>query len=79
MKTIVAIPMASYQSILSRFPIKSPEYALLKNGVVTEQGGSQVVNILCDEKRADNLCYLINRISPEFISAIHKVTLPHDS
>jgi hypothetical protein len=78
MKMIVIIPMPSYSSLLSRCEISSPDYLLLKNGIVQSRQGVDEVSLLCDESQAKRILDFVARVAPEHASAIRQINLPPD-
>ena len=79
MKVMVIIPMPSYSSLLGRCEINSPEYVLLKNGVVQTREGADEVNLLCEENQAKKIVDFVTRVAPEHASAIRQLNLPPDA
>ena len=79
MKVMVIIPMSSYSSLLGRCEINSPEYGLLKNGIVETREDVDEVNLLCDESQAKRLVDFATRVAPEHASAIQRINLPPDA
>jgi hypothetical protein len=79
MKVMVTIPMASHSSLLGRCEINSPEYGLLKNGIVQTREGVDEVNVLCDESQAKRIIDFVARVAPEHASAIRQINLPPDA
>ncbi len=78
MKVIVVIPIISWETLLKQCPVPSPEYRMLANGIVEGQNGNRLVNILCEEKQADDLRDFVATVAPEILPAIQKVSLPVD-
>jgi hypothetical protein len=77
-KIRVDIPMEAYLLCVTRCGIKSPEYRMLKNGVVSRDAeGNEVVQILCDHERAKMILEMIAQLCPEALSHIqHRLDLP---
>lgn len=79
MKLMVIIPMSAYSSLLDRCEINSPEYGLLKNGIVESREGVDQVNLLCNESQAKGIMDFVARVAPDHASAIQQTNLPSDA
>jgi dUTPase len=66
MKVIVEIPMEAYLLCVTRCGLTSPEYLMLKNGIVQRDSeGNEVVQILCNRERAKVLLETVAKVCPE--------------
>ena len=71
MKVLIDIPMESYLLCVTRCGLKSPEYLMLKNGVIErDTEGREIVQILCDRARAKMVLETIVKLCPESLSHI---------
>jgi dUTPase len=78
MKVIVEIPMEPYLLCVTRCGFKSPEYLMLKNGIVQrDSDGHEVVQILCTRERAKIILEAVAKVCPEALSSIqHRLDVP---
>lgn len=73
MKIIVEIPLDAYTLCLTKFKLRSPEYLLLRNGVIVrDDDGAQLVQILCDAEKLPAILAMINDICPEFSDQVRQ-------
>ena len=74
MKTVVTVPVQSYNALLGRCLLASREYAILRNGVLSHGTGdaSEVasVRILCEPEDAQRIFSLAARVYPAAVSYI---------
>ena len=71
MKMMVVIPIEAYNAILEKCDSTSPEYSVLKNGVVTRnRQGNEEVEILCDAAGAKRMMDFAATGCPEVIPFI---------
>lgn len=67
------IPIEPYLLCTTRCGIKSSEYILLKNGIVSRNDdGHEVVQILCDRDRAKRILEAIAHLCPEALPQIQQ-------
>jgi hypothetical protein len=67
---IVEIPIAIYLRCVGKFTRQSPQYSLLKNGIVVyDENGAVVVRILCGAEKLDLLKHMF-AIRPDFLAKI---------
>lgn len=78
MKQMLIIPKTPYLSLIGRFDLKSPEYAMLKNGIVDHTEHGEVVEIFCDDERVKSIVDLVARVAPDLLPSIKQVNLPPD-
>jgi hypothetical protein len=71
------IPMEAYLLCMTRCGVKSPEYTMLKNGIVARDAeGKEVVQILVDRERAKRILEMIAQLCPEALPQIqHRLGL----
>jgi hypothetical protein len=73
MKLLIDIPMDQYSGFLGKCDVLSPEYEMLKNGVITGDGEQHAaVEFLCRIDDAKRLLDLATRIYPETASRIEQ-------
>lgn len=73
MKVIIDIPIESYLLCVTRCGVKSPEYLMLKNGIIQRDAeGNEVVQILCDSERAKVILELVASLCPEALLNIQR-------
>lgn len=71
MRLIIEIPMDTYLLCVTRCGIKSPEYLMLKNGiVVSDAAGNEIVRILCNHERAKLILEKIAEFCPENLARV---------
>jgi len=71
-KFIIKVPMAAYVRCLAKCGEKSPEYALLRNGVVLNDGKrKEMLHIRCDAEKAEVIRSILARECPEFLDGVH--------
>ena len=78
MNVMLVIPMIPYSTLLSRCAITSPEYLLLKDGLIEHHDNQDEVEILCDGEQARLIIDLVTRVAPGLRSAIREIKLPPD-
>jgi hypothetical protein len=67
---IVEIPIAIYLRCVGKFTRQSPQYSLLKNGIVVyDENGAVVVRILCGAETLELLKHMF-AIRPDFLAKI---------
>jgi hypothetical protein len=67
---IVEIPIAIYLRCVGKFTPRSPQYSLLKNGIVVyDENGAVVVRILCGAETLESLKHTF-AIRPDFRAKI---------
>jgi dUTPase len=72
-KVMIDIPMESYLLCMTRCGLKSPEYLMLKNGVIVRDSeGTEVVQILCNRERAKMILEAIAALCPESLSRVEQ-------
>jgi hypothetical protein len=79
MKVLVTIPVAVYHQLLSLYELSSPDYAILKNGVVRgidDDDDEKAVNIFCDADSAKKLLAWATQVDPAAASQITVDTHP---
>ena len=65
--------MDQYSGFLGKCDISSPEYEMLKNGLITRDGEQRAaVEILCELEDAKRLLDLASRIHPETAPRLEK-------
>jgi hypothetical protein len=72
MKIIVVIPIEHYDPFLGKCAIPSPEYQMLKNGLITHGAGEKpvAVEIRCDLEKAKGLREFAARVYPDLVPSI---------
>jgi hypothetical protein len=71
MRVILEIPLDVYHLCLTRFPLNSLEYRLLKNGVVVRNDrGEEVIHVLCEPEMARAIRMLFAAACPEALDRI---------
>ena len=71
MRTVFEIPIEVYHLCLTRFGLRSREYALLQNGVIArDENGNESVQILCDEEAAQLIRTKFNELCPDLVHQI---------
>jgi hypothetical protein len=75
MDVILEILIRDYHLCLSRLPLNSSEYHMLRNGVVERnEKGDEVVHILCDQSSAQAILKLFAIHCPEVIDRIRQLS-----
>lgn len=73
MRTVFEIPLDIYHICLTRFGLRSREYAILQNGVITrDDSGNEFVQILCDEQAAQLVRAKFNDACPDLVDRIRE-------
>jgi hypothetical protein len=71
-KFLIEIPMNAYVHCLAKLDEKSPEYLLLRNGIVVRDEPHKVmVHICCDADKAREIRRIVAKESPEFLDELH--------
>jgi hypothetical protein len=74
MRVIIEIPLDDYHLCMTRFPLNSPEYRMLKNGIVVRNDRDQeVVHILCEPETALAIRKLFAVGCPEAVDRIKEL------
>ncbi len=74
MRIILEILLNDYHLCLTRFPLNSPEYRTLKNGIqVRNNRGEEVIHILCDVEMAAAVRNLFAQACPEALERIREI------
>ena len=80
MKTLIAMPIATYQGLLGRCLLASREYAILKNAIIshvpTNAREGNMVEIFCDIEDAQLLLDLAKRAFPVAVADIETSLSP---
>jgi hypothetical protein len=73
LKIILEIPLDAYTLCLTKFKLRSPEYLLLRNGVIVrDDQGAQLVQILCDVDKVPAILAMIDDVCPEFSDQVRQ-------
>jgi hypothetical protein len=73
MKVILEIPIDTYMICLMRFRLRSREYQMLRNGIISrDDRGDEIVEILCDAEKAKFMRNIIADLCPESLSKINQ-------
>jgi hypothetical protein len=73
-RVILEVPLADYHLCLTRLPLNSPAYKLLKNGVVVRNDkDEEVVHILCETTMAVEIWRAFRRGCPEALDRIREL------
>ena len=76
-KFLVEIPMDAYVRCLARFDEESPEYLLLRKGVVVENHPHKsVVHLRCEADRIPLIKRILATARPEFLEDVHYYSDP---
>ena len=68
---LIEIPMDAYARCLAKCDEESPEYVLLRSGIVLQDDPHKVmVHIRCDGARARLLRRILTKECPEFMDAV---------
>jgi hypothetical protein len=71
-KCLIKMPMHSYARCLAKCDEKSPEYVLLKNGVILGDDPHKVmIHIRCDVDKARLIRRIVAKECPEFLDELH--------
>ena len=71
MKVVVKIPLGLHSDLVSRCELKSPEYRLLKNGIIEDDADrSRAVHILCATDIAQKILKLAGFFFPQKVDEI---------
>ena len=69
---LIEIPMDAHARCLAKCDEKSPEYVLLRNGIVVRDDPHKVmVNIRCDADKAGLIRRILATECPEFLDEVH--------
>jgi hypothetical protein len=73
MKIIFEIPMRVYQLCGTRFGLRSKEYSILQNGVISrDASGSEFVQILCDADSAGLIREKLAEVCPDAAAQVRE-------
>jgi hypothetical protein len=73
MRIIFEIPIDVYHLCLTRFGLRSREYAILQNGVIMrDDAGNEFVHVLCDEEAAQLIRAKLNEACPDLLHRIRE-------
>jgi hypothetical protein len=73
MDILVEIPIDAYLLCIAMLKLRSPEYLLLRNGIiVSNEQGDRVLQILCNANSAHRIINIISDVCPEFSSKIRQ-------
>ena len=76
MKVLIEMPPEQYELFAAECDIKSPEYSILKNAIVSRHSDTgsdgRAVNLLCDETEAAQLLQAARQLYPDAIAPIAK-------
>src|SRR5688572_15962399 len=71
-RLLIKIPMDTYVRCLAKCDEKSPEYVLLRNGIVLHEDPRKVmVHIRCDADKARLIRRILAKHCPEFSDDVH--------
>ena len=74
MKSILEIRLEDYHLCVTRFPLNSPEYKHLQNGVqVRNDRGQQVIHVLCDPEMLSAIRQLFAKFCPEAAARLREI------
>jgi hypothetical protein len=66
------MPMDAYVRCLAKCDEKSPEYLLLRNGIVLREDPHKVmVHIRCDAEKANTIRRILAKECPEFLNEVN--------
>jgi len=71
MKVLIAMSPEHYELFAAECDIKSPEYSILKNAIVSRDDG-RAINLLCDENEATQLLQAARQLYPAAADPIAK-------
>ena len=73
MRIVFEIPLEIYHVCLTRFGLRSREYAIMQNGVIVQDDrGREFVEILCDEEDAQLIRTRISEVCPDLAPQIRE-------
>ena len=76
-KCLIEMPMHAYARCLAKCHEKSPEYVLLRNGIVLGEDPRKVmVHIRCDVDKARLIRRIVAKECPEFLDELHVYSDP---
>jgi hypothetical protein len=74
MKTILEILLEDYYLCVTRFPLNTPEYKFLQNGIqVRNDRGQQVIHVLCDAAMLAAIRQLFAEFCPESAARLREI------
>ena len=74
MKTVLEILLTDYHLCVTRFPINSPEYKMIQNGIqVRNDHGQQVIHVLCDPEMLLAIRSLFAQYCPEAATRLREI------
>jgi hypothetical protein len=69
---LIEVPMDAYARCLAKCDEKSPEYMLLRNGIILRDSPHKVmVHIRCDADKARAIRRILTKECPEFLEEVH--------
>ena len=74
MRVIIELPLDDYHLCMPRFPMNSPEYRMLKNGIVVRNDrNEEVIHIRCERETGLALRKLFADACPEAVYRIKEL------
>ena len=74
MKTVLEILLTDYHLCVTRFPLHSPEYKALQNGItVRNDRGKQVIHVLCDQEMLTAIREMFAKYCPEAAARLREI------
>ena len=71
MNVLIEMSPEQYELFVAECDIKSPEYSILKNAIVSREDG-RAINLLCDENEAIQLLQAARQVYPDAARPIAK-------
>ena len=69
---LIEMPMHAYARCLARYDEKSPQYVLLRNGIVLGDDPHKImVHLRCDADKARLVRRIVAKECPEFLDELH--------
>ena len=73
MRTFFEIPIGVFQLCATRFGLRSKEYTIVQNGVITrDERGGAFVEILCDEESAQLIRDKFAELCPDLAAEVRE-------